>query len=156
MIIKKKKKSCYMGRWVDLAFFFPHCRKKAAEWSSDDETKELNAAAPALTPTERVQTEGTATAPCHSYKKSLRLSSNQIVRPLMSAEKASALLFVIKHRRRLRNVSLFYTQDNSKISFWIRLPLVWKNNCFPFSCHQSYQNYLKIVLRTHAIIQKRL
>ncbi|KAM6900310.1 phosphatidate phosphatase LPIN2-like [Xenentodon cancila] len=56
----------------------PETPKKAAEWSSDDETKELNAAAPALTPTERVQTEGLATAPCHSYKKSLRLSSNQI------------------------------------------------------------------------------
>uniref|UniRef100_A0A3Q1B5S5 phosphatidate phosphatase n=1 Tax=Amphiprion ocellaris TaxID=80972 RepID=A0A3Q1B5S5_AMPOC len=52
------------------------CRQKAAEWSSDDETKELNAVAPALTPTERVQTEGPA--PCHSYKKSLRLSSDQI------------------------------------------------------------------------------
>uniref|UniRef100_A0A3B5AK79 phosphatidate phosphatase n=1 Tax=Stegastes partitus TaxID=144197 RepID=A0A3B5AK79_9TELE len=54
------------------------CRQKAAEWSSDDETKELNAVAPALTPTERVQTEGPAPAPCHSYKKSLRLSSAQI------------------------------------------------------------------------------
>lgn len=57
------------------------CRQKTAEWSSDDETKELNAAAPALTPTERVQTEGPAQAPGHSYKKSLRLSSDQIVRP---------------------------------------------------------------------------
>ncbi|XP_061569956.1 phosphatidate phosphatase LPIN2-like isoform X2 [Cololabis saira] len=56
----------------------PETPKKVAEWSSDDETKELNAAAPALTPTERVQMEGSATAPCHSYKKSLRLSSNQI------------------------------------------------------------------------------
>uniref|UniRef100_A0A3Q2WXW5 phosphatidate phosphatase n=1 Tax=Haplochromis burtoni TaxID=8153 RepID=A0A3Q2WXW5_HAPBU len=53
-------------------------RQKASEWSSDDETKELNAAAPALTPTERVQTENQAPQPCHSYKKSLRLSSDQI------------------------------------------------------------------------------
>ncbi|XP_008298783.1 phosphatidate phosphatase LPIN2 [Stegastes partitus] len=56
----------------------PETQQKAAEWSSDDETKELNAVAPALTPTERVQTEGPAPAPCHSYKKSLRLSSAQI------------------------------------------------------------------------------
>uniref|UniRef100_A0A8D0D9W2 phosphatidate phosphatase n=1 Tax=Sander lucioperca TaxID=283035 RepID=A0A8D0D9W2_SANLU len=53
-------------------------RQKAAEWSSDDETKELNAVAPARPPTEHVQTEGSALAPCHSYKKSLRLSSDQI------------------------------------------------------------------------------
>uniref|UniRef100_A0AAX7THQ4 phosphatidate phosphatase n=1 Tax=Astatotilapia calliptera TaxID=8154 RepID=A0AAX7THQ4_ASTCA len=52
--------------------------QKASEWSSDDETKELNAAAPALTPTERAQTENQAPQPCHSYKKSLRLSSDQI------------------------------------------------------------------------------
>uniref|UniRef100_A0A8D0A1R2 phosphatidate phosphatase n=1 Tax=Sander lucioperca TaxID=283035 RepID=A0A8D0A1R2_SANLU len=52
--------------------------QKAAEWSSDDETKELNAVAPARPPTEHVQTEGSALAPCHSYKKSLRLSSDQI------------------------------------------------------------------------------
>uniref|UniRef100_A0A669EUM5 phosphatidate phosphatase n=1 Tax=Oreochromis niloticus TaxID=8128 RepID=A0A669EUM5_ORENI len=52
--------------------------QKAAEWSSDDETKELNAVAPALTPTERAQTENQAPQPCHSYKKSLRLSSDQI------------------------------------------------------------------------------
>uniref|UniRef100_A0A673BRZ3 phosphatidate phosphatase n=1 Tax=Sphaeramia orbicularis TaxID=375764 RepID=A0A673BRZ3_9TELE len=50
--------------------------QKTAEWSSDDETKELSTVAPALTPTERVQTE--APAPCPSYKKSLRLSSDQI------------------------------------------------------------------------------
>uniref|UniRef100_A0A671UTJ5 phosphatidate phosphatase n=1 Tax=Sparus aurata TaxID=8175 RepID=A0A671UTJ5_SPAAU len=53
-------------------------QQKAVEWSSDDETKELNTVAPALTPTEHVQTEGPAPAPCHSYKKSLRLSSDQI------------------------------------------------------------------------------
>uniref|UniRef100_A0A8D0DCL0 phosphatidate phosphatase n=1 Tax=Sander lucioperca TaxID=283035 RepID=A0A8D0DCL0_SANLU len=56
----------------------PILRQKAAEWSSDDETKELNAVAPARPPTEHVQTEGSALAPCHSYKKSLRLSSDQI------------------------------------------------------------------------------
>ncbi|XP_072234906.1 phosphatidate phosphatase LPIN2-like [Leuresthes tenuis] len=56
----------------------PETQQKAAEWSSDDETKELNAAAPALTPTERVQTEVSSPAACHSYKKSLRLSSAQI------------------------------------------------------------------------------
>ncbi|XP_017262209.1 phosphatidate phosphatase LPIN2 [Kryptolebias marmoratus] len=51
-------------------------QQKAAEWSSDDETKELNSVASTLTPSERVQTEGSAS--CHSYKKSLRLSSEQI------------------------------------------------------------------------------
>ncbi|XP_030254653.1 phosphatidate phosphatase LPIN2 isoform X2 [Sparus aurata] len=56
----------------------PETQQKAVEWSSDDETKELNTVAPALTPTEHVQTEGPAPAPCHSYKKSLRLSSDQI------------------------------------------------------------------------------
>ncbi|XP_029979147.1 phosphatidate phosphatase LPIN2-like isoform X2 [Sphaeramia orbicularis] len=54
----------------------PETQQKTAEWSSDDETKELSTVAPALTPTERVQTE--APAPCPSYKKSLRLSSDQI------------------------------------------------------------------------------
>uniref|UniRef100_A0A8C3AL56 phosphatidate phosphatase n=1 Tax=Cyclopterus lumpus TaxID=8103 RepID=A0A8C3AL56_CYCLU len=55
--------------------------QKAAEWSSDDETKELSSVAPAPTPTEHVQPGGPApaTAPAlHSYKKSLRLSSDQI------------------------------------------------------------------------------
>ncbi|XP_070409225.1 phosphatidate phosphatase LPIN2 [Nothobranchius furzeri] len=51
-------------------------QQKAAEWSSDEETKELNRAAAALSPTERVQTEGSVS--CHSYKKSLRLSSERI------------------------------------------------------------------------------
>ena len=88
--LKKSKKLLHrhMSRSVSLRimmFLFLPRRKKTAEWSSDDETKELNAAAPALTPTERVQTEGSTAAPCHSYKKSLRLSSNQIVRLLMSA-----------------------------------------------------------------------
>uniref|UniRef100_A0A669AWG5 phosphatidate phosphatase n=1 Tax=Oreochromis niloticus TaxID=8128 RepID=A0A669AWG5_ORENI len=79
---KMPKKS---GRWwfwrkssvkqVDCTLLY---RQKAAEWSSDDETKELNAVAPALTPTERAQTENQAPQPCHSYKKSLRLSSDQI------------------------------------------------------------------------------
>uniref|UniRef100_A0A8C3AMV5 phosphatidate phosphatase n=1 Tax=Cyclopterus lumpus TaxID=8103 RepID=A0A8C3AMV5_CYCLU len=60
---------------------FLSCRQKAAEWSSDDETKELSSVAPAPTPTEHVQPGGPApaTAPAlHSYKKSLRLSSDQI------------------------------------------------------------------------------
>ncbi|XP_041823511.1 phosphatidate phosphatase LPIN2-like isoform X1 [Melanotaenia boesemani] len=56
----------------------PETQQKAADWSSDDETKELIAVAPAQTPTERVQTESSAPAACHSYKKSLRLSSDQI------------------------------------------------------------------------------
>uniref|UniRef100_A0A669BMY9 phosphatidate phosphatase n=1 Tax=Oreochromis niloticus TaxID=8128 RepID=A0A669BMY9_ORENI len=70
---KMPKKS---GRW----WFWrkSSVKQKAAEWSSDDETKELNAVAPALTPTERAQTENQAPQPCHSYKKSLRLSSDQI------------------------------------------------------------------------------
>ncbi|KAM6908448.1 phosphatidate phosphatase LPIN2-like [Lycodopsis pacificus] len=59
----------------------PETQQKAAEWSSDDETKELTAVAPAPTPTEHVQPEAPAAAPApafHSYKKSLRLSSDQI------------------------------------------------------------------------------
>lgn len=74
------------------------CRQKAAEWSSDDETKELNAVAPALTPTEHVQKEGPAPAPCHSYRKSLRLSSDQIVRKLITD---AGGLTKIKQRQRL-------------------------------------------------------
>ncbi|XP_014839613.1 PREDICTED: phosphatidate phosphatase LPIN2-like [Poecilia mexicana] len=54
----------------------PDTQQKASEWSSDEETKELNGAAPSMKPTERVQSEGAAT--CHSYRKSLRLSSDQI------------------------------------------------------------------------------
>ncbi|XP_041670387.1 phosphatidate phosphatase LPIN2-like [Cheilinus undulatus] len=56
----------------------PETQRKAVEWSSDDETKELNAVAPSPEPTEHVQTEGPAPASGHSYKKSLRLSSDQI------------------------------------------------------------------------------
>uniref|UniRef100_A0A8C6TYA0 phosphatidate phosphatase n=1 Tax=Neogobius melanostomus TaxID=47308 RepID=A0A8C6TYA0_9GOBI len=56
----------------------PETQSKTTEWSSDDETKELNAVAPASTPTERVQSESVAAGP--SYKKSLRLSSEQISR----------------------------------------------------------------------------
>ncbi|CAN9506379.1 unnamed protein product [Ophioblennius macclurei] len=56
----------------------PETQQKAAEWSSDDETRELNAVAPPLVPSERVPTEDPPPAPCHSYKKSLRLSSEQI------------------------------------------------------------------------------
>ncbi len=63
---------------------FLSLRQKAAEWSSDDETKELSAVAPAVTPTEHVKTEGPAPASSHSYKKSLRLSSGQIVRQVLS------------------------------------------------------------------------
>ncbi|XP_040926550.2 phosphatidate phosphatase LPIN2-like isoform X2 [Betta splendens] len=54
----------------------PETQQKTAEWSSDDESKELTAEAT----TERVQTESSLTAPCHSYKKSLRLSSDQIAK----------------------------------------------------------------------------
>ncbi|KAM9839505.1 phosphatidate phosphatase LPIN2-like [Aulostomus maculatus] len=54
----------------------PESLQKTSEWSSDDETKELSAAASTLALTERVQTEGPTPAP--SYKKSLRLSSDQI------------------------------------------------------------------------------
>uniref|UniRef100_A0A8C5HH83 phosphatidate phosphatase n=1 Tax=Gouania willdenowi TaxID=441366 RepID=A0A8C5HH83_GOUWI len=53
------------------------CRLKAAEWSSDDETKELSHVSPVQTP-EHVQTEGAPQTPQHSFKKSLRLSSDQI------------------------------------------------------------------------------
>uniref|UniRef100_A0A8C7TJG5 phosphatidate phosphatase n=1 Tax=Oncorhynchus mykiss TaxID=8022 RepID=A0A8C7TJG5_ONCMY len=56
--------------------------KKSGRWwfwrknsSSDEESKELNA----LAPTECVQTEISAPTGSHSYKKSLRLSSDQIV-----------------------------------------------------------------------------
>nr|XP_040023828.1 phosphatidate phosphatase LPIN2-like isoform X1 [Gasterosteus aculeatus aculeatus]XP_040023829.1 phosphatidate phosphatase LPIN2-like isoform X1 [Gasterosteus aculeatus aculeatus]XP_040023830.1 phosphatidate phosphatase LPIN2-like isoform X1 [Gasterosteus aculeatus aculeatus] len=51
----------------------PETQQKAAEWSSDDETKELKA----LPPPPAEQPEGPAPA-LHSYKKSLRLSSDQI------------------------------------------------------------------------------
>lgn len=47
-------------------------RQKTSEWSSDDETKELMGAIG-----ERARTEASGPA----YKKSLRLSSEQIVRP---------------------------------------------------------------------------
>uniref|UniRef100_A0A8C6NMX4 phosphatidate phosphatase n=1 Tax=Nothobranchius furzeri TaxID=105023 RepID=A0A8C6NMX4_NOTFU len=56
--------------------------KKSGRWwfwrksITKQETKELNRAAAALSPTERVQTEGSVS--CHSYKKSLRLSSERI------------------------------------------------------------------------------
>uniref|UniRef100_A0A8C7GA85 phosphatidate phosphatase n=1 Tax=Oncorhynchus kisutch TaxID=8019 RepID=A0A8C7GA85_ONCKI len=50
-------------------------QNEPADSSSDEESKELNA----LAPTERVQTEISAPTGSHSYKKSLRLSSDQIV-----------------------------------------------------------------------------
>ncbi|XP_041718012.2 phosphatidate phosphatase LPIN2 [Coregonus clupeaformis] len=50
-------------------------QKAAADSSSDEESKELNAVAP----TECVQTEIPAPTGSHSYKKSLRLSSDQIL-----------------------------------------------------------------------------
>ncbi|XP_071777560.2 phosphatidate phosphatase LPIN2-like [Centroberyx gerrardi] len=56
----------------------PQTQQKAGESSSDDDSKELNSVAPSLALTERVQTEGPAPAPGPSYKKSLRLSSDQI------------------------------------------------------------------------------
>lgn len=80
-------------------------RQKAAEWSSDDETKELNAVAPALTPTEHVQTEGPAPAPCHSYKKSLRLSSNQIVRQAIAD---TGSVSKIRQRQKLSHQSVVF------------------------------------------------
>uniref|UniRef100_A0A8C3AML4 phosphatidate phosphatase n=1 Tax=Cyclopterus lumpus TaxID=8103 RepID=A0A8C3AML4_CYCLU len=75
----KEKMPKRSGRW----WFWrkSSVKQKAAEWSSDDETKELSSVAPAPTPTEHVQPGGPApaTAPAlHSYKKSLRLSSDQI------------------------------------------------------------------------------
>lgn len=55
------------------------CRQKAAEdSSSDEESKELNTVAP----TEHVHTELPAPTGSHSYMKSLRLSSDQIVKSL--------------------------------------------------------------------------
>ncbi|XP_029934997.1 phosphatidate phosphatase LPIN2 isoform X2 [Myripristis murdjan] len=56
----------------------PQTQQQAVESSSDDESKELNAVASPLGLTERVQTEGPVPAPGPSYKKSLRLSSDQI------------------------------------------------------------------------------
>uniref|UniRef100_A0A3Q3RRM2 phosphatidate phosphatase n=1 Tax=Mastacembelus armatus TaxID=205130 RepID=A0A3Q3RRM2_9TELE len=55
------------------------CRQKSSEWSSDDETKELNTVAPDQT-SKPLQTQGLASVPFQSYKKSLRLSSEQIAR----------------------------------------------------------------------------
>ncbi|KAM3593010.1 uncharacterized protein V6R79_003856 [Siganus canaliculatus] len=68
----KSERSESLSRQSPALYQAPETRQKAAEWSSDEETKELNAVAP----TEHVQTE--VPAPCHSYKKSLRLSSDQI------------------------------------------------------------------------------
>lgn len=65
-----------------LCFFILPCSQKTSEWSSDDETRELQAVAPVPMQTTHVQTEGSA--PCHSYRKSLRLSSDQIVRWLVN------------------------------------------------------------------------
>uniref|UniRef100_A0A8C6L217 phosphatidate phosphatase n=1 Tax=Nothobranchius furzeri TaxID=105023 RepID=A0A8C6L217_NOTFU len=67
---------CFLFNSLLIPLSSHSCRQKAAEWSSDEETKELNRAAAALSPTERVQTEGSVS--CHSYKKSLRLSSERI------------------------------------------------------------------------------
>uniref|UniRef100_A0A8K9V684 phosphatidate phosphatase n=1 Tax=Oncorhynchus mykiss TaxID=8022 RepID=A0A8K9V684_ONCMY len=72
---KMPKKS---GRWWfwRKSCCYLECRQKAAaDSSSDEESKELNA----LAPTECVQTEISAPTGSHSYKKSLRLSSDQIV-----------------------------------------------------------------------------
>ncbi|XP_061661553.1 phosphatidate phosphatase LPIN2-like isoform X3 [Syngnathoides biaculeatus] len=52
----------------------PKAQQKTSEWSSDDETKELNAVITGRTAPERVQTE----TPGPAYRKSLRLSSEQI------------------------------------------------------------------------------
>lgn len=90
LILTDLSKCCSLVLLLHTVFSLS-CRHKIPEWSSDDETKELNAVAPALTPIERVQTEVPAPAPCHSYKKSLRLSSDQIVRQLM-------VLFYITHK----------------------------------------------------------
>ncbi|XP_076014318.1 phosphatidate phosphatase LPIN2-like isoform X2 [Genypterus blacodes] len=51
--------------------------QKAPEWSSDDESKEMNTVAPTAAP-EHVQTEAPTPSTFPSYKKSLRLSSDQI------------------------------------------------------------------------------
>lgn len=87
-------------------------RQKAAEWSSDDETKELNAVAPALTPTERAQTENQAPQPCHSYKKSLRLSSDQIVRP-RAAVWLTGKNYTQTHLSRFISVSVHWSAEKS-------------------------------------------
>lgn len=56
-------------------------RHKVSGWSSEDEIKELNAMVPPPPPppTNKVHADGAP--PCPSYRKSLRLSSDQIVRP---------------------------------------------------------------------------
>uniref|UniRef100_A0A673ZFP0 phosphatidate phosphatase n=1 Tax=Salmo trutta TaxID=8032 RepID=A0A673ZFP0_SALTR len=69
---KMPKKS---GRWWFWRKSRSLMQKAAADSSSEEESKELNA----LAPTERVQTEISAPTGSHSYKKSLRLSSDQIV-----------------------------------------------------------------------------
>uniref|UniRef100_A0A3Q1ILB2 phosphatidate phosphatase n=2 Tax=Anabas testudineus TaxID=64144 RepID=A0A3Q1ILB2_ANATE len=87
--------SLLIGCRLPRSHCFLLCRQKTTEWSSDDESKELHAVAPALTATERVQTESSATAPCHSYKKSLRLSSDQIVRKLKLRDGPNDVTFSI-------------------------------------------------------------
>lgn len=71
----------WLPAWTLFWFSSFPCSQKASEWSSDDESKELQTVAPGPTLTNHVQTEGSA--PCHSYRKSLRLSSDQIVRWLV-------------------------------------------------------------------------
>lgn len=58
---------------------FKNLRHKVSGWSSEDEIKELNAVVSPPSPADGMHVEGAASGP--SYKKSLRLSSDQIVRP---------------------------------------------------------------------------
>lgn len=64
--------------------------------------------APARPPTEHVQTEGSALAPCHSYKKSLRLSSDQIVRQVIPDTGSVAK---IRQTQKLSYLSAVFSDD---------------------------------------------
>uniref|UniRef100_A0A6Q2WTM8 phosphatidate phosphatase n=1 Tax=Esox lucius TaxID=8010 RepID=A0A6Q2WTM8_ESOLU len=72
---KMPKKSGRWWFWRKSSCCLKHRQKASADSSSEEESKELNSAVP----TERVQAEITAPVGSHSYKKSLRLSSDQIV-----------------------------------------------------------------------------
>uniref|UniRef100_A0A673ZCM3 phosphatidate phosphatase n=1 Tax=Salmo trutta TaxID=8032 RepID=A0A673ZCM3_SALTR len=74
--VKQVGNASQMAPYSPYSCCYLECRQKAAaDSSSEEESKELNA----LAPTERVQTEISAPTGSHSYKKSLRLSSDQIV-----------------------------------------------------------------------------
>lgn len=62
---------------ANLVHWFPVCRVDTRDSSSDEEGKEVSAAASSME--RKVQSEPHGHTSTHSYRKSLRLSSDQIV-----------------------------------------------------------------------------